>query len=528
MIRHARVMLAAIGAALLSASCGQSVMSTPYPEIDPQQIRAHLDQFTAAEDAGVAPGSRGEQIAVAYSKKVFTEIGLPVQTPNVPLTKIRTTRAAVTLSGAGGTRSLEEGTDIIAWSRRHETVTSADGDLVFVGYGISTPRQGWDDYKGVDVRGKILLMLIGDPHVGQRRLHGAIGGDLFGRSRYKFEEAERRGAAGVLLVHLDDESDEPWSELQEVAPEVLDAGSPGQFTTHMPLEGWISTEASRKLFSDASLDFDDALARAEESNFAAVTLPVRALVHVESEISAIASTNVIATIPPVGKPQEYVIFSTQWNNLPVGHATGNDLTDADPSNQSPPGVSVMLEIARALSRVRTPHRGFVFLVMTAEPQGLLGLDSYLENPAYATVVTRAAIHVAGFNARGDDNRVAVVGVAYEAIKSMVREQAAEQFRIADNDLDLERLHFFRPARTAYTLRRIPNIFLSSGRTLDAKDAASKPLDMSIGVLDARLMYTVGLQIATNDQWPNWTPSRTLLDYVPNAAQFEGKRPRGIR
>lgn len=528
MMRRARAVLAAIGAALLSASCGQPVVTAPYPEVDPQLIRTHLDRFTAAEASGSAPGSHGEEMAVAYSKSVFTDMGLSVQTPQVPLTKIKTTRVTVNLSGAGGNRTLQPGEDVVAWTRRHEPVTSADGELIFVGYGINAPRQGWDDYKNVDVRGKILVMLLGDPYVGQRRLLGAIGGDLYGRTRYKFEEAERRGAAGVLLIHVEDHADEPWSEVQEASTEILDPGAPGQFTTHLPIEGWISPDAARRVFTDAAMDFDEALLKSQENNFMPVTLPVRAQARVESEISAVTSTNVVATLPPVGKPHEYVVLSTQWNNLPAGHPTGSDLTDADPANQSPPGTSVILEVARALSKVRTPHRGFVFVVVTAEPQGLLGLDSYLENPSIAPPVTRAAIHVAGFTARGDDKNIAIVGVAFEALKGLVREQAADQFRVAEGDLDLERLHFFRPARTAYTLQHIPSIVLSSGETWDATTVASKPLDMSIGVLDARLLFNVVLRVATTDYWPAWMPSETLLDYLPSAPAHDARRARGIR
>ena len=529
MIRS-RAFLAAAAAALLSASCGERVDRKPYPDVDPARIAAHLERYTQAEAAGMEPGGRGEQLAVAYTKSVFTEMGLSVQTPAVPLTTIRTTHATVSLSGAGGTRTLQDDEDVVVWTRRHEAVTSAEGDVVFVGYGISSRRQGWDDYKDVDVRGKILLMLIGDPHVGRRRLLGAVGGDLYGRMPYKFAEAERRGAAGVLLVHLDDQSDEPWSALRHTRAAIVDAGKPGQSTPHMPVEGWMSLEAAQQMFEDASLDFTEALAKAEQTNFVPVSLPMKAAARVESEIGSIASTNVIATLPPLQTPSEYVLFTSQWNNLPVGTSTGNDLTDDDPKNQPPPGVSIMLEVARALSHVTSPHRGFVFLVVTAAPQGLLGLDSYLENPAFAPATTRAAIHVAQFDPHADDKRVAIIGVAYEALKGLVREQAAEQFRVTEGDQDLERLHFFRPGRTALTMRQIPSIFLSSGETLDSSAEPQAALDMSTGVLDARLLFNVGLRVATDVNWPKWEPSSTLLDYLPAAAEAEDRRrrPQGIR
>jgi len=250
---------------------------------------------------------------------------------------------------------------------------------------------------------------------------------------------------------------------------------------------------------------------------------------VQSAITGVTSTNVVATLPPVNAPAEYVLFSTQWNDLPVGGAAGADLTDRDPGNQAPAGVSVALEVARALSQVRTPHRGFVFVVVTAEAQGLLGLDSYLDHPLYSEVATRAAIHVAGFNVHGADTRGAVIGAAYEALKGMVRERASEQFRIAEGDNDLERLHFFRPAKVSYTLKQIPSIFLSSGGALDSAAIPVDKMDMTVAVLDTRLLFRVGMQVATADNWPGWEPSRTILDFVPGGpAADDPRRSKGIR
>jgi Zn-dependent M28 family amino/carboxypeptidase len=529
MIRLPRTCLAALGAGLLSASCSTPVSTAPYPEIDSQQIRTHLDKYAEAEKSGMEPGGRGEQIAVAYTKSVFTAMGLDVKTPTVPLTRIRPTHTTMALAGASGTRTMQEGPDFVAWTRRHEIETAAAGDLVFVGYGISAPRQGWDDYKDANVRGKILLMLLGDPHVGDRHLLGEVGGDLFGRSRYKFEEAERRGAVGVMLIHVDERAEETWEQIEESSTEVIDSGSPGQPTVHMPFEGWLNFEAARRLFKDSGRDLDEEVTKAQETNFTPLPLPIRAAVQIQSDIGALSTTNVVATIPAFQQPSEYVLYSTQWNNLPVGQSTGADLSDADPTNQSPPGVSVLLEVARALSQVKTPHRAFTFLVVTAESQGVLGLENYLDNPAFSAAATRAAIHVVGFNVHGADKRVAVVGVSYEALKGLVRERAADQFRVAEADFDPERTHYFRPAKIAYTLKQIPSVFLSSGGSLESANVPGPP-DMSVGVLDARLLFQVGLHVATDGYWPAWTPSRSLLDYVPKAPAIRDLRPpqRGIR
>jgi len=224
-----------------------------------------------------------------------------------------------------------------------------------------------------------------------------------------------------------------------------------------------------------------------------------------------------------------VLFPSRWNDLPVGKATGADLTDSDPANQGPPGVSVMLETARALAQVRTPHRGFVLVVVTAEAQGMLGLEGYLEHPTYSNVVTRAAIHVAASNVRGSDRQVRIIGAAYETLKGMVREQAAGQFRTADEDENLERLHFYRPAKISLGLRQIPSIFLLSGGSFESTSLDPAAADMSAAVLDAQLLFHVGMNVSTLGNWPGWEPSRTILNYVPGAPGAEDpRRAKGIR
>jgi hypothetical protein len=522
--RIARFVLCAM---LVSAGCSQPALTPPYPPVDGEQVRTHLAALDAAEADGIEPGSRGEQRAVEYLTRAFSGLGLTVQTQPVKLTKLVPKSASVKF----GDRTLRHRDDFLAWTRRREPVVSAVGPVIFVGYGISTPTQGWDDYKDVDVKGKVLLMLIGSPHNGKRNLLGALGGDWYGRRRYKFEEAQRRGAAGVFLIRVDDQlDDEPeysWAANKDSITEILSVGAPEDPTTHLALEGWITPEAAREVLKDGALDFDEVKRQAAETNFKPVAVPLQATLEIRNDISVVTATNLVATLK--GTMPDYVLYSAQWNDLPAGGFTGSDLTDADPGNQPPPGAPILVEVARALAREPDSHRTFVFLIMTAGSEGLLGLEYYLKNPIYPLKGTRAAIHVAGFSVLGTDSQISIIGAGFPGLKELVREQAAEQFRVASADTDLERLHFFRTGESVYTQNGIPSVFLASrGLTEAAANAApeARP-DMSVAVLDAQLLFHVGLRVAIATNWPKWKPSPAVIP--PGAPARAGrKRLGGIR
>jgi Peptidase family M28 len=526
--RSALVLVCSLWAALMSAGCSQPTLTPSYPVIDGEQIRAHLARLDAAEADGIEPGSRGEQLADQYLSSTLKGFGLSVQTQPVTLTKITPTSTSVKM----GARTLRPGDDFVAWTRRHQTAVVVDAEMIFMGYGISTPRQGWDDYKGVDVRGKMLVMLIGSPHNGARDLLGAIGGDYYGRRRYKFEEARRRGAAGVFLVRIDDQiDDEPelsWQVLKNSTTEILDADTAQGAAIHLAVEGWMTTEAAREVLHDGSVDFDEVKRQSAETNFRPVPVPLRAVVEVRSDLGPVVATNVIGTLK--GTLPDYVLYSSQWNDLPAGGFTGGDLSDPDPGNQPPPGAAVLLEVAHALAREPVVHRTFVFLFSTAGSEGLLGLDYYLNHPIYPLKSTRAGIHLAGFSVQSGDSQISIIGDGFQGLKDLVREEAAEEFRVGSEDTDLERMRFFRPGEAGFTESGVPSIFLVSRPLseveVEGEVAPARP-DMSVGILDAQLMYQIGLRVATANNWPKWKPVPAVVP-PGTPARSAPRRPAGIR
>ena len=502
-----RSLLAVLCAALVSAACSEPAQAPPHPDIDPERIRTHVERLAAAEDeGGVEPGGRGEQLAVEYLTSAFTEIGLRVQQQQVQLTTITSNSDSLEISGANSNRTLLAPGDFVAWTRRHEPGTAADAEIVFVGYGISTPNQSWDDYKDVDVRGKVVLMLIGDPVSGERHLLGPLGRDFYGRRTYKFEEAERRGAAGAFLIHIDGPAEESWDVIERTSTEILDAEALDEVTNHLMVEGWITMEAADGVFDDAGMDLNELRSLAGNSTFRPVNLPLRASIETRNDIGSATSTNVVATLDGNGTESELVLLSSHWNDLPAGGPAGGHLTDAAPGNQ-PPGVGVMLEAARGLASEPAPTRSIVFLVVTAESQGLLGLEYYLRNPLYPVAQTRAGIHLAGFSVHPARSHISIIGFGFDALKGLVRERAAEQGRAVSRDTDPERLYYFRSGEAAYAGHDVPSIFLTSRMPPDsrARIEPAPPQDMLTAVLDARLLFHVGLRVANAGYWPSRRP-----------------------
>ena len=524
-----------MAATLAAAACSEPVRDAPYPAVEPERIRTHVERLRAAETVSPEAGEAGEAAAVDYLTDVFTEIGLNVQHQPVPLTRIVPTRTTLVVTGPDGDTTLEAGTDYLAWSHRHEPSTVAEGELVFVGYGISAPGLEWDDYRDIDVTGRIVLILTGDPMTGRRRVLGTLGEHYYGRRVYKFEEAARQGAAGALLIDLDETAVTDWRLAARSTTELLDVGEHDEQTTHTSAEGWLSPETARGLFPDepppggpeaaatpmqrmrsrrvdgrnqAASGFDELVRRAQQPNFVPVVLPIRARIEVDSEVSTATSTNLVATLPGTADDASYVLLSSQWNDLPAGGPIGGHLTD-DERSEHPPGAAILLEAARALVAEAPPLRTIVFLVVTAESEGLVGLDAYLRQPLYPTDRTDAALHVAGFSIHPGESQVSIIGDGPARLKDMVRAAAAEQFRVTSADTDPERLFFYPASDTSFTQRGIPSIFIIS-RPFDEGIAGLNPEaapDLTTAVLDTQLLFQVARDMATAEYWPEWNPGR---------------------
>ena len=493
-----------------------------------------------ASDAfeGRAPGTRGEDSSVAFLQREFRRIGLAPGNPNgsyiqpVPLvgtTSVIDTR--ITIGGKTTTpRPLE---DIVAWSLRADTlVTVAPSDIVFVGYGVVAPEYQWDDFKGVDVRGKVVVMLVGDPPVPDARDSTRLDSTMFrgtamtyyGRWTYKYETAAAHGAAAVLLVHQTGPAGYPWTTVQSNAREKLEiADGPA----HSAVEGWIHLDFTKRLFADAGLDFA-ALERAARTRaFRPVALRGTAAITVHNTVRRMASRNVVARLDgsdPVLR-NEYVVMSAHWDGYGIGRAINGDsiyngaLDDAT-------GVAWLLAQARAFKALPVaPRRTIIFLAVTAEESGLLGSRWYGAHPLYPLTKTLANINMDAMNAYGRTKAIVSLGVGQSSLEDILSREAAKDARVVKPDPESEKGYFYRADHFEFARQGVPAMsFLFPGTDYRDKPAGyeqrvrgdyiardyHKPSDdvkadwdLAGIVDDTRLTFRVACEVANGSTWPTW-------------------------
>ncbi len=495
-----------------------------------------------ASDAfeGRAPGTRGEDSAVAYIAARFRAIGLEPGAADgtffqaVPLVGTTSTvRASAKV--AGQTTVLRPLDDVVAWSMRPDTlVTVPASDLVFVGYGVVAPEYNWDDFKGVDVRGKTVVMLVGDPPVPDPRDSTRLDPRVFrgaamtyyGRWTYKYETAAARGAAAVLLVHQTGPAGYGWGVVQSNAHEKFEVeGGPA----HAAVEGWLQLDVARRLFAAGSHDFRalERLARTRE--FRPVPLGGTAEFRVQNAVRRVRSRNVVARLDG-GDPavrDQYVLYSAHWDGYGVGRPVRGDsiyngaLDDAS-------GVAWALATARAFRALpRPPRRTVVFAAFTAEEQGLLGARYYAQHPPYPLARTLADVNMDIMNPWGRTHALVSIGYGLSTLEDLLAREARDDDRTVRPDPEPEKGYFYRGDHFELARHGVPALaFLFPGAEYVGKTTAYGPRvraayvandyhkpsdevkpdwDTSGLVDDTRLLFRVGLDVADGEVWPNWKP-----------------------
>ena len=498
------------------------------------------DIRTLASDAfeGRAPGTRGEDSSVAFLQREFRRIGLKPGNPNgsyiQPVPLVGTTSVIDARVNRGGTSTtLKPLDDIVAWSLRPDTlVTVKPADMVFVGYGVVAPEYQWDDFKGIDVKGKIVIMLVGDPPVPDPRDTTQLDSTIFrgkamtyyGRWTYKFETAAAHGAAAVLLVHQTGPAGYPWTTVQSNAREKLEiANGPA----HSAVEGWIHLDATKRLFAAAGQNFDALERTARTRAFRPVTLGSTAAITVHNTVRRMASRNVIARLDGSDPAlrNEYVVMSAHWDAFGIGRAINGDsiyngaLDDAT-------GVAWLLAQARAFKALAVaPKRTILFLAVTAEEAGLLGSRWYGANPLYPLNKTLANINMDAMNAYGRTKSIVSLGVGQSSLEDLLVREAATDARVVKPDPESEKGYFYRADHFEFARHGVPALsFLFPGTDYLDKPAGfeqrvrgdyiardyHKPSDdvkadwdLAGIVDDTRLTFRVAYDVANGTVWPTW-------------------------
>jgi len=511
-------------------------------QVTAARLLEHMRVLASDRFAGRGPGTRGEDSTVAYLSGQFRRMGLQPgnagsYVQEVPLVGT-TSRVAASVTLGGETRELRSPDEIVAWSSRPDTLVRVDAsEVVFVGYGVSAPEFGWDDYKGVDLRGKTVVMLVGDPPVPDPRDPARLDPRVFrgdamtyyGRWTYKYEMAAARGAAACIIVHQTGPAGYAWgvvaSNTGRERTEIAGAGE-----RHIPVEGWVQLEVARRLFQAAGQDFDALQRAAGTRAFRPVALGgATASFTVRNAVRQVRSRNVVARIDgsdPALRGQ-YLLYTAHWDHFGVGRAIGGD-SIYNGALDNAGGLAWMLETARAFRALPTaPRRTVVFLAVTAEEQGLLGARWYAAHPIYPLARTLADINMDIPNPWGRTRSIVSVSHGQTTLETILASEAARQQRTVRPDPEPEKGYFYRSDHFELARNGVPALsFLFPGADYVGQpadygqrvragyvandyhkptDEVKPDWDLAGMVDDTRLLFRVGVDVANGERWPEWNP-----------------------
>ncbi len=531
-------------AAAPAANTTAAVTVTKMPSFDPGRMLADIKTLSSDEFEGRAPGSKGEELTVAFLEEQFKKIGLqPGNTDgtfvqSLPLVGITASNTRpLTISGQGKKATFKWRDEVVAWTRRvADTSSIENSELIFAGYGVTAPEFSWDDFKDVDIKGKTIVVLVNDPQIPSASDPSQLDPSLFngkamtyyGRWTYKFEEGARRGAAGILIVHETGPAGYPFSVVQGNLGERFDLVTPDKNMGRASIEGWLSLDAAKTLLSMAGQDFDALKKQALTRDFRPVPLGLQASMAIRNTLRTIQSKNVLARLEG-SDPQlrdQHVVYVAHWDHLGVGAPVNGD-TIYNGALDNASGVAQVLEIARAFTTVEPrPKRSLLFLMVGAEEQGLLGSQHYAEQPVYPLAKTLAAINVDGVNQWGRTRDLTVIGMGASDLDDYLRDAAAGQGRVLRPDPESDKGFYYRSDHFNFAKKGVPALYMDTGVEFIGKpaeysqqkrdeytskdyhapsDEVKPDWDLSGAVEDAQLLFLVGYNVANASTFPEWKP-----------------------
>lgn len=521
--------------AVLVTSTSALAQTAPLGRVDPVRLSEATRILASDEFEGRAPVTPGEDKTIEWLTQQFQARGLEpggsdgswVQVAQVSRTS-QDGPATLSVTANGQITALHRATDVIVSSDRPVShISLKDAPLVFVGYGVDAPERGWDDYKGVDLTGKIMLVLVNDPDFGAPEGHPVAGQfdgqamTFYGRWTYKFQVAAAHGAAGVLVIHDTAGAGYPWSTLQNssTAPK-FDIVRADPDKERVAAQGWIQGAVAEKLFQDAGLDFAALRAQARTPDFRPVALDgVTMSIDFGQKADRVQTRNVIARLPGATRPDETVMFGAHWDAY--GRATpknGDDIYNGAVDNAT--GVAAVLELARLFAEGPRPQRSTVFVSWAAEETGLLGAEYYAANPVWPLETTVANINMDSLLPGTEiDPNIVVIGAGKNDLDDRLAVFAGREGRRLIPDPAPQAGAFYRSDHFPLARKGVPALFAAAGFT--GHNAASRdyvanryhqPADewtlewrMDAAAADVQLLYEVGAALANSRDWPAWKP-----------------------
>jgi Zn-dependent M28 family amino/carboxypeptidase len=514
------------------------------PQFDQDKLRDTMKTLSSDPFGGRAPGSQGEQLTTDYISGEYKKYGL---TPGngtsylqeVPMKQITADpNTELDISGGAAPLKFAYGDDMVVSSPRTDaTVSLKDSPLVFVGYGVVAPEYKWNDYAGLDVKGKIVVVLVNDPGHADPKLFDGKAMTYYGRWTYKYEEAARQGAAGILIVHDTEPAGYPWEvvhgswtgPLEELQPE-------GAY--QLAIQGWVSHASAEKLFADAGMKFEEAMAAAAKPGFKAIPLKLSADITLHDTVKDIVSHNVVGVVKGSSHPEDVVVYTAHWDHL--GMRTGPDgkaqIFHGAIDNGS--GIAGLLEIARVTAK-SAPKRSVLFIATTSEEQGLLGAAYYVAHPIYPLSHTVADLNMDVLDSFGKTRDVTVRGRFMSGVDDTLQTQAKSLGLAVEQDSDPAKGMYFRADHFEFAKGGVPAMSIALGtdyvghpagwgleqqhgytanRYHKPADIYDPSWDLSGMVQQLDLMYATGQALADSEQWPAWKAG------VPFAAKRQTERP----
>jgi len=530
-------------AAACSSGPAQPIPLAELPDIDTATALQHIQRLASDEFEGRAPGSKGEELTVGYLIDQFKALDLEPGNPDgtyvqqVPLVGITPSAFTPLVVRKGGqAHPFAHDAEVVAFSQRvTDQIAVAGSEIVFVGYGVQAPEFQWDDLKGTDVKGKTIIVLVNDPPVAtaagglEVATFGGPAMTYYGRWTYKYEKAAELGAAAVFIVHDTPTAGYGWNVVQGFGGERFDLITTDKNMGRASIQGWLSAEATARLFELAGLDFAELKARAATRDFAPVSLGLGASMSFTQSMRTVDSQNVLAMLPGSDPAlrDELVVFSAHWDHFGIGPSVNGDaIYNGAVDNAS--GTAALLAVAEAMQKLpEAPKRSTLFLAVTAEEQGLLGSEYYARVPLHPLEKTLANINLdANLPLWGRTRDVIVIGLGASDLDDYLRDAAAEQGRVLVPDAEPEKGFYYRSDHFNFAKAGVPALDADDGVNYVDKpanfgrekkdeytasdyhapsDEVRDDWDLGGYAEQLKLLMAVAIRVANADRYPEWKP-----------------------
>ncbi|QDH68849.1 M28 family metallopeptidase [Marilutibacter alkalisoli] len=507
-------------------------------DINVADFAERVKTLASDEFEGRAPGSIGESRTLAYLKGQFEAMGLQpghdgswFQTVPMVETTADEAQTTLTLDVKGESRALAFGDDMVIGTRSGQPEVKIDAsDLVFVGYGVNAPERDWNDYEGIDVTGKTVVMFVNDPgfHANDESLFDGKRMTYYGRWTYKYEEAARQGAAAAIIIHDDAGASYGWGVVKNSwSGAQFDLKAEDDPEPRLAAQGWITGDVARSLLADLDHDLDALYTAANKPGFRPIPLDARMSLELKSTIAEKESKNVVAMLPGSSRPDEAVVYMAHWDHLGnhADSATGGEDHIYNGAVDNATGVAGIMEIAEAFAAQEpAPERSLLFIAVTLEESGLLGSKYYVAHPSIPLANTVGVINLDAMPVIGPSRDMSVVGLGNSELEDILKTHADAQGRVLVPEGAVEAGYYFRSDHFNFAKAGVPALYAKGGDDLvdggvEAGQAAQrdyrdnryhKPADefsadwnMDGVMQDLEALYGVGRDLAGSDRWPRW-------------------------